>query len=143
MIRVYFNLHKRLFSVQEKTEKGWRVVRHTDELLLKNVEFKVYEAGRQRVLKEKRKNVHAYVIGEETDYRPVEGIWHDVFPVFYDPYRHSTFIDGIKKPIYSADYISLKVFDKTPLLMAYLENPRPTMCRIPTTRRASKADQEL
>ena len=32
-------------------------------LYLKNCEFKVSEAGRKRVLKEKRKNVHAYVKG--------------------------------------------------------------------------------
>lgn len=63
--RIYFNIHKKLFSIQEKTKKGWRVISHKDSLLLKDVEFKVYSRGRERVLREKRKNVHAFVIGEE------------------------------------------------------------------------------
>ena len=39
------------------------VIGHSNELILWNVEFKVSKAGRARVLKEKQKNVHAYVKG--------------------------------------------------------------------------------
>lgn len=90
-VRVYFNLHKRLFSVQEKGEKGWRVIGHTNNITLKDVRFKVNEAGRQRVLKEKRKNVHAYVEGY---------VSHDSFDckspmrVKYNPYRAGSFTCG-------------------------------------------------
>ena len=61
---VYFNLHRRCFSIKalEGPDKG-RVVAHSYDLFLKNVVFKVSEAGRQRVLREKRKNVHAGVVG--------------------------------------------------------------------------------
>jgi hypothetical protein len=64
--RVYRNLRKNTFSIQKKTNKGWRVFCHLDELILSNVEFKIYEAGRSRVLKEKKKNVHAFVVGDIT-----------------------------------------------------------------------------
>jgi hypothetical protein len=63
-VRVYFNLHRKQLSVQEKTPKGWRVWLHASKVTLENVTFKVSEAGRQRVLRERKKNVHAFVEGD-------------------------------------------------------------------------------
>jgi len=62
--RVYYNLHKKCLSVQTKTEDGWRVTSHAACVAMKNVQFKVSEAGRQRVLKEQKKNVHAFIEGD-------------------------------------------------------------------------------
>ena len=61
---VYWNLHKKVWSIKalEGTDKG-RVIAHADYVELANVKFKVSEAGRQRVLREKRKNVHAGAVG--------------------------------------------------------------------------------
>ena len=61
---VYYNLHKKTFSVKalDGSRKG-RVVYHADEVLLSDCQFKVSEPGRQRVLSERRKNVHAGVVG--------------------------------------------------------------------------------
>jgi len=61
---VYFNLHRKCWSVRALNGryKG-RVVAHCDRVLLTDVEFRVSEAGRQRVLREGRKNVHAGVVG--------------------------------------------------------------------------------
>lgn len=64
-VRVYYNLHRHLWSVQGYVKgRGWRIIGHASELLLDNVVFKVSEKGRQRVIREKRKNVHAYAIGD-------------------------------------------------------------------------------
>ena len=61
---VYFNLHKKCWSVKAlEGERKGRVIRHALELSMRDVVFKVSEAGRQRVLAEKRKNVHAGVVG--------------------------------------------------------------------------------
>lgn len=62
---VYFNLHKKVFSVRamEGENKG-RVIAHTTTVELRDAVFKVSQAGRERVLKEKRKNVHAGVQGQ-------------------------------------------------------------------------------
>lgn len=85
-VRVYFNLHRKKLSVQEKTAKGWRVWLHTNKITLENVTFKVSEAGRQRVLRERKKNVHAFVegdlvlLGETAKIQP--RMW-----VSYNPYR--------------------------------------------------------
>ena len=67
-VRVYRNLHTQCYSVQTHIPGvGWRVNRHVDDITLVNAEFKISEAGRQRVRREHRKNVHAYVYGTPTD----------------------------------------------------------------------------
>ena len=39
-VRVYFNLHKKCWSIQNYTTR--RVIGHADTVILKDVEFKVY-----------------------------------------------------------------------------------------------------
>ena len=62
---VYWNLHRKLWSVKALSgpAKG-KVILRTGEVLLKDAEGKVSEAGRQRVLREGKKNVHAGIVGE-------------------------------------------------------------------------------
>jgi len=76
-MRVYRNLHKDCWSIQQKNTKGrWLVVAHTDSITLRDCELRVSEAGRQRVLKEGRKNVHAYIQGYWVpDSLAVETFW--------------------------------------------------------------------
>jgi len=85
-VKVYFNLHKKLFSIQHKG----LVIAHKTELVLHNAEFRVSEAGRQRVLREKRKNVHAFIVGELADYYAPEGETEDVT---YNPYLYDSFVN--------------------------------------------------
>ena len=92
---VYFNLHKKTWSVKAlEGEKKGLVVAHRDKLVLLMSKFKVSEAGRQRVLKEKRKNVHAGVVGEWFDY--VESEFDNLAESFqkitYNPYKAGTFV---------------------------------------------------
>ncbi len=89
-VKVYRNLHKKCFSIVDmKTRK---VFKHQFNVVLTNVRFRVSEAGRQRVLKEKRKNVHAYIIGDllEKNYN-----FPDTAPVevYYNPYKTNKFIN--------------------------------------------------
>lgn len=49
-----------------------RVIAHAEKVYLSDVEFKVNEAGRQRVLKTGHKNVHAGVVGE---LRAAKALW--------------------------------------------------------------------
>lgn len=58
-VSVYWNLHKRLFSLKY----NGRVVTHTNHLCLLHPHFIVNQSGRARVLRERRKNVHAYIRG--------------------------------------------------------------------------------
>lgn len=100
-VRVYFNLHRKCFSVQHKTIKGWRLLKHVDNIFLKKVTFHVREAGRQRVLKEKKKNVHAWVEGEEAAWSLAN------IPVFYNPYKAGNFVNDRGVAVFAADQARL------------------------------------
>jgi hypothetical protein len=87
---VYYNLHKSCWSVQVRG----KIQRHATTLGLRDVQFRVREAGRQRVIKEKRKNVHAFCVGEQvTGLRTFLAILGDLRPVevSYNPYRGGSF----------------------------------------------------
>lgn len=60
----YWNLHRNLFSVRALTgpSKGL-VIAHSQVVKLIDVEPRVSEAGRQRVLRDRSKNVHAGLAG--------------------------------------------------------------------------------
>jgi len=115
---VYYNLRKKCFSVKalEGADKG-RVVKHASSVILTNVTFKVSEAGRQRVLRDKQKNVHAGAQGTlcSTD---IPFAWVTARPrsATYNPYDNKTFIDvETKQPVLSSDMVELtnrKVFYK-------------------------------
>lgn len=84
----------------EGPNKG-RVIQHATTLSLANCVFTVSEAGRQRVIREKRKNVHAGVQGTLIDaVNPGEC----ERKITYDPYRYSTFVDAkSREPILQAE----------------------------------------
>lgn len=91
-VYVYFNLHKKCFSVKalEGENKG-RVIAHSQEICLRDVTFKVSEAGRQRVLATKRKNVHAGVVGTVANWvdAPYD---NNGQAVGYNPYKYDSFV---------------------------------------------------
>ena len=86
---VYFNLHKKCFSV--KDVKTGLVIAHTDKIELEEATFKVSEAGRQRVLAEKRKNVHAGVRGKYVGTPKV--IDFSEPEATYNPYKYDSFVN--------------------------------------------------
>jgi len=99
-VKVYYNLHKHCFSVQHKGI----IIAHRDIVCIKNATFTVREAGRQKVLREGRKNVHAYVVGEWVDACEVVGE-----AVTYNPYKYSTFVRKLNEiPIYNALLVRLE-----------------------------------
>lgn len=112
---IYFNLHKHLFSV--KNSKTKLVEYWTDSLTLENVQFKVSESGRNRVLKELRKNVHAYAIGQISN----KSTKKCKIPISYNPYKSNKFIrTDTNESIEKAKLLSMKIVDNKPILRAYL-----------------------
>lgn len=113
---VYFNLHKKVWSIKalEGENKG-RVIAHRTLVTLENCELKVSQAGRKRVIAERRKNVHAGVVGE----------WHDaelpIFPgrmVTYNPYKYETFVDReTLQPVKKASRVNMAAYG-TPSVIA-------------------------
>jgi hypothetical protein len=115
---VYFNLHRKLFSIKalEGDMKG-RVIAHRQQVLLNDATFKVSEAGRQRVIRERRKNVHAGVSGtwfgdDDVQGRTIAFTTINGSAIMYNPYRYSTFVHLYgEHPITSARLVALNVSD--------------------------------
>ena len=95
-VEVYFNLHRKLFSVRDC--KTGRVVHHTQRIWIEDPEFVVRKAGREKVLREKKKNVHAFVRGTwfkvQSDFDVSRLIDHQACSdeVTYNPYKYDSFV---------------------------------------------------
>ena len=101
---VYRNLRTGTWSVKDK--KTNKVIRHTDTVFLRDVDFKVSKKGNERVREKKSKNVHAGVQGFVDDIGAHLMLIHsleDFTEVTYDPHKHKTFvIKKTEQPIYEA-----------------------------------------
>ena len=132
---VYWNLHKLTFSIMQNQ----KVVGHSNQLYLNNVEFRVRERGRQKVLKDRVKNVHAFVIGEIFSCPEIDGtgtggytmnnpfdeekldMW--THRVSYNPYKGSHFVarglqDTVWNPVARASMVALTNHQGKPLIQS-------------------------
>ena len=113
--KIYFNLHKKCYSVQawDMDKKGWRLYKHSNTLHIKDVKMEVSENGRQRVIRDKRKNVHAFLktsfadcISKKLGNGPNRKL-NNVCK--YNPYKYSSFVDHeTEKPIHQLDEAVLR-----------------------------------
>jgi hypothetical protein len=99
-VRVHFNLHRRDFSVIDPSTG--RVIRNTDTITLRDVEFRVSEKGRQRVIRTRCRMVHAYAIGTITEHQPLKTA------CTYNPYRAGHFHRRgyPDQPVWTADVVT-------------------------------------
>jgi hypothetical protein len=106
-VRVYRNLNKGGLSIQHKTEKGWRVRDYALYVVLENCTFKVQEKGRQRVIAQQCKNVHAWVEGDLCSTSMTDYLASSAPEPYYNPYTQDNFtIEG--QP--SSEASCLKIF---------------------------------
>lgn len=104
LVFVYYNLHKHLWSV--KDAKSGLVIGHCDRVTLKDVEYKVSEAGRLRVLSSGQKNVHAGCKGTLTQEMDMD--LEDAVEISYNPRKGKTFFEVKgKKEVYFDDLVVL------------------------------------
>jgi hypothetical protein len=96
-VEVYFNLHKKTFSVRNC--KTGLVIAHTDNIWVEDPVFVVRKAGREKVLRERKKNVHAFVRGTWMQDLLVEPEHQDYLEhrewaeeVTYNPYKYDSFV---------------------------------------------------
>ncbi len=103
-VQVYRNLHRNCWSVRH----NGRVIDHVDSISLRDAKLVVQPAGRAKVLKENRKNVHAYIKGtidttNSLKPRPTK--------ITYNPYKYSSFVvKDTEEPIYYAEYVHLNKY---------------------------------
>lgn len=117
-VEAYYNLHQHCLSYRSH---GGRI-QHADLIALRNVRFAVQPAGRERVRREGRKNVHAYLRGVLTHVEPrdtplpltaADLMRAGAQRITYNPYRHDTFVYADSDtPIHAADTV-IALSDKT------------------------------
>lgn len=105
-VRVYRNLkHGRKAPAMYSIQHQGKVIARANAVLLGDVTFKVNEAGRQRVLREGRKNVHAFAVGV------LLASGSDMLPLTerlaYNPYEGPTFVNDEGKPVNYASGVVL------------------------------------
>ena len=87
--RVYWNLHKKVWSLQDR--KTGRVRHHVTAFTLYDAKFTVRKAGQDKVRREGKKNVHAFAVGTG-GLRDGIATCLSGRPVTYNPYKHDTFV---------------------------------------------------
>jgi hypothetical protein len=83
VIHVYRNLAKGCWSIRS----GGRVVAHLHRVTLRSCVMRVREGGRQRVLREGHRNVHAWIEGTWIEDAVDEGL----VEIGYNPFLAPTF----------------------------------------------------
>lgn len=134
-VKIHWHQHQKMYSVSVYVpKKGWRAIYNPDlldvtkmydpategyqqflgKLLLKNVEFKVSPSGKERAREERKRNVHAWLIGEliTFDVPPAQVIVPCAEPVWYSAFAYEE--DCFKtvndnEDIYNADMAALGI----------------------------------
>ena len=108
-VYVYRNLHKNCWSVRQEGI----IVAHTNKITLKDARFLVSPAGRSKVIKEQRKNVHAGISGYPVD---EQEMWDfhlkldsHARNVKYNPYKYDSFVTEDECPITNSHYAQLDI----------------------------------
>jgi hypothetical protein len=84
---------------------------------VKNPQYVVSQKGNERVRREQKKNVHAFVRGYITDSLPLFAKQQKF--VSYNPYKNSSFVvRNTNDTICSSPYASLEVTNQKPLVEA-------------------------
>lgn len=116
LVKVHRNLNNGLWSITAKTgEYKNKVVHHCASISISDVNFVVSEAGRARVKREGRKNVHAWCVGVITSIDNTHHNTENSKQVTYDPYKFGFFYaaDDVPSPFESLPelhFIGTKAF---------------------------------
>jgi len=135
---VYYNLQKKVWSIKAMSgpTKGL-VIGHAERVRLRNVTFKVSDAGRERVRREKRKNVHAGAQGilvsvhgfthakghfnslvEDGPAITVMSDWLREYGdrIRYNPYKYTSFVDQDGEPVHYRNFVTMNATRSIPVV---------------------------
>jgi hypothetical protein len=107
-VRIYRNLNAKSGSNKEwSVLQNGLVIGHTNSISLKNCIFIVSDSGRQRVLRDKRKNVHAFIQGQVDTATDMKVVWNPNYKVAYNPYKSGDFFVG-NDVVKTANYVNIQ-----------------------------------
>lgn len=89
-VRVYWNLHKKTWSVQDY--KSGLVIDHQPTMVLEQAKFVVRKGGQERVRKEGKKNVHAFAVGLISTEQDKRKHFPNYYRVKYNPHTDDYFM---------------------------------------------------
>ncbi len=117
-LQVYRNLHKDCYSVQQ----SGKVIAHVDNITLCYADFLVANAGRLKVLKTGKKNVHARISGYLRHPMASNRLLRESKRsgvATYNPFKFESFVDAHSESgLKSADVVELMpVIKSRPLIM--------------------------
>ena len=108
-IKTYRNLNLKCFSIV----KDGKVIDHRDEFIFEDARCLVKQGGRKRTLREKRKNVHAFISGFWADSFNVSSKMNLFNPIkiTYDPYKTDSFVlaEDMKTKVNGAEFVSFDI----------------------------------
>lgn len=109
---VYRNLQTGSLSVRATTgEHKGLVVDHLPTVHLTDCDFYVDESGRQKVLENERKNVHATVLGTLKQNEPSLA---DPVEITYNPYKFDSFVtQKAHQPVSEAESVVINVQEES------------------------------
>jgi hypothetical protein len=123
-VAAYWNLHKNIFSIQSREKENYgKVISHKDSVVIVLPKFVVRQAGREKVLKTKQKNVHAFVVGHMLldNESFMFGAYDKPSLVYYNPHKYKQFVKAdTKEEVLSADVVTLRMHNEKPVIEAYL-----------------------
>lgn len=92
-VEIYWNIRKKCYSVR----RGGKVIDRGEDFLLRDVTFVVQPAGRERVLREGRKNVHAFLRGSLAPLSECRVKVGECESIGYNPYREGHWTAGLER----------------------------------------------
>ena len=121
-VAVYWNLHKHCFSIQSREKENYgKVISHKDSVAVALPKFVVRQAGREKVLKEGSKNVHAFVVGYLLSNNETVVVEDKGSLVTYNPYKYKGFVKAdTKEQVNEANYITMQKLEGKPVMEAWL-----------------------
>jgi len=121
-VAAYWNLHKNIFSIQSREKENYgKVISHESSVAIASPKFVVRQTGREKVLKEKVKNVHAFIVGHLLNNREYIIKSGSSKLVTYNPYKFNSFVTmSSNEQVNYADLAELSIINKlTPVIIAW------------------------
>lgn len=107
-VRVFINPKHGCYSIMQ----DGRVKASAKQIRLRDAAFLVRESGRQRMLRENRRTIHAYIVGQLIEFLHPAAASSltrlDGRSACYNPYRYSAFVDReTETPLSNAQLVQL------------------------------------
>ena len=121
-MKVYFDLYDKTWTVRQDENTcqempSGKKVGQWNYIQVKNPQYVVHQEGKERVRREKQKNIHAYICGYVIEELPSMPSRQEF--ISYDPYKDDSFvIHNTNNSIHSSPYAMMQITNRKPIVKA-------------------------